>query len=239
MALPWHEVTVIGMINENGNTRRFFLEFDDMEFFDFQSGQFVNLKLEEGLVRAYSIASSLKKTKRIELLIVKNDHGKLTPVLFDHVKLGSKLKVQGPFGKFTLPQNANETFKGDVCFIATGTGIAPIRSMVQDLIFGGFKKPIYLIFGNRKMEGLYYREKFEALTKLYPTFRFIPTLSQETRGIWKGKMGRVHAIYQDIFKDKHTCNFYICGWSQMVKEAKENLLAMGYGKENIHIENYG
>jgi CDP-4-dehydro-6-deoxyglucose reductase len=239
MALPWHTVTLVGIINENGNTRRFFLEFDDLDYFDFKSGQFVKLEIKEGLIRSYSIASSLKKTKRIELLIVKNDQGELTPMLFDEVAIGSKLKIQGPFGNFLLPTNPNETFNGDVCFIATGTGIAPMRSMIQDLIFGGFKGQIFLIFGNRTIEGLFYREKFEALEKLHPSFHFYPTLSRETREIWKGKKGRVHTLYQNIYRDKRPCDFYICGWAEMVKEAKENILALEYENSHIHIENYG
>ena len=239
MAHPWHEVTVIGVINEGQNTRRYFLEFDNLEFFDFKSGQFVKLEIKEGLVRSYSIASSLKKTRRIELLIVRNEEGVVTPYLFDQIKIGDKMKISGPYGNFILPNNPNETFKGDVCFIATGTGIAPIRGMIQDLIFGGFKGQIFLIFGNRKMEDILYREKFEALTRLHSSFHFYPTLSQETRDVWKGKKGRVHTLYQNIYRDQRPCDFFICGWSQMVKEAKENILALGYDKSQIHVENYG
>jgi len=239
MAQEWHDVTVIGIVNESQNTRRYFLEFDNLEHFDFKSGQFVKLQIKEGLVRSYSIASSLKKTKRIELLIVRNENGEATPYLFDHVGLGSKLKLSGPLGHFGLPSNTNETFKGDVCFIATGTGIAPLRGMIQDLIFGGFKGQIFLIYGNRKIEDILYREKFEALTKLHSSFHFYPTLSQETRDIWKGKKGRVHTLYQNIYRDQRPCDFYICGWSEMVKEAKENILALGYDSSQIHVENYG
>ncbi len=239
MAQAWYEVTVIGIINESQNTRRYLFEFDNLDHFDFKSGQFVKLEIKEGLVRAYSIASSLKGTKRIELLIVKNDHGEATPYLFENITLGSKLKISGPFGHFCMPSNPNETFNGDVCFIATGTGVAPIRGMIQDLIFKGFKGQIFLIYGNRKIEDILYREKFEALAKLHPSFHFYPTLSQETREVWKGKRGHVHSLYQNIYRDKRPCDFYICGWSQMVKEAKENILALGYDDSHIHVENFG
>src|SRR5574343_2023891 len=122
MAQTWHDVTVIGIINESQNTRRLILEFDNLEHFDFKFGQFVKLEVKEGVVRSYSIASSLKGTKRIELLIVKNDKGEATPYLFDHITLGHKLKISGPYGHFGIPAKPNEAFKGDVCFIATGTG---------------------------------------------------------------------------------------------------------------------
>jgi CDP-4-dehydro-6-deoxyglucose reductase len=144
------------------------------------------------------------------------------------------VKVSKVLGKFQL----HEPIETDLCFIATGTGIAPLRSMIFDIYKRKLShKNIYLVFGNRYEKDILYRDEFEQLEKDLPGFHFIPVLSRETSG-WNGKTGYVHAVYEELFADKRPAQFYICGWAAMLKEARQRLEAMGYDRSMIRFESY-
>jgi CDP-4-dehydro-6-deoxyglucose reductase len=98
-------------------------------------------------------------------------------------------------------------------------------------------KNIYLVFGNRLEKDILYRQEFEDLERDLPDFKFIPVLSRENPG-WNGHKGYVHAVYEDLFSDKRPARFYICGWSEMLKETRQRLEAMGYDKNSIFFEVY-
>jgi ferredoxin-NADP reductase len=116
--------------------------------------------------------------------------GKGTPYLFDNVKKGSLVKCTTPLGKFTMP----DTIDKDICFIATGTGIAPLRSMLIDIFNKNIPhRNIYMIFGNRKIGDILYRSEMETFEKEHPEFKFFPVLSRETKETWPEKfLGYVH-----------------------------------------------
>ena len=241
MSVEWHSVKFIKIEQATPNIRRFWLEVTDVEVFEFVPGQFITLelpisdKLKERL-RSYSIASNPDGTNVIELVIVLMDHGEGTHYLFDEVQIGDEVKMMGPLGKFTLP----EEIEKDICFVCTGTGIAPFRSMIKDLYRNkkGYKN-IYLIFGTRTIKDILYYDEMLALSKEMPDFHYVVTLSRETAATWKGGKGYVHAIYEEIFADKRPADFYLCGWREMIDEARERLKEMGYSHQNIHLEIYG
>ncbi|RLA63708.1 MAG: hypothetical protein DRQ89_05955 [Epsilonproteobacteria bacterium] len=235
----WQEVKIIGIIEENINTRRFFFEFTELEQFNFRAGQFIKLKINDDIVRAYSIASTIPGIKRLELLVVLKKDGAGTPILFEKAKIGDKFLISKALGNFVLPKNPLSDLESEVCFIATGSGIAPFRGMISELLASKYMGTVNLLFGTRTMEDLLYRDKFDALDYAQPNFHYIPILSQEKRESWQGKTGRVHAVIQSIYKVHRPCDFYICGRSKMVLEAKAHLLQMGYDNNHIHTENYG
>jgi NAD(P)H-flavin reductase len=124
-----------------------------------------------------------------------------------------------------------EPIEKDLFLICTGTGIAPFRSMVHHIRNKKIQyHNIYLIFGCRnKADLLYYEEKMSG-------FHFHPVLSREH---WEGHNGRVHAVYQELCKERPEAFFFLCGWKHMIDEAKTNILEMGYEKKAIHQELYG
>ena len=185
--------------------------------------------------RSYSIASAPNSGNEIELIIVLNEEGLGTPYLFDRVKIGSTLNVSSALGKFLLPERIDR----DICFICTGVGIAPFRAMYFDI----FKRKIphenlYMVFGTRYMTDLCYPQELYDLDRLNNNFHYLPTLSRESREKWSGRIGYVHGVYQELFKDKRPAYFYICGWKNMIFEARDNLIAMGYEKLQIKYELY-
>lgn len=239
MALqPWRTGKVIRIENETYNTRRYWIEIQELPVFDFQPGQFVTLDLPihekvNKRWRSYSIASWPDGTNVFELLIVQAQGGLGTTYLFNEITVGSELTFRGAQGVFTLPE---ETEK-DIFLICTGTGIAPFRSMVNHVYRHNIPfKNIYMIFGCRKIEDLLYFDELKELEKKLPGFHYHPTLSREH---WDGHFGYVHPIYQQFCSGHQPALFFLCGWKHMIDEAKKRILEMGYDKKAIHLELYG
>jgi CDP-4-dehydro-6-deoxyglucose reductase len=102
---------------------------------------------------------------------------------------------------------------------------------------------IYLLFGTRTKTDLLYYEEMMRLAQNIPQFHYLPTLSREQ---WEGCCGYVHTLYEQLVLEKKNsqgelppASFYLCGWKNMVDEAKQRILALGYDKKAIHLELYG
>jgi ferredoxin-NADP reductase len=241
MPLTFYTAEVIDILEEAPNVRRFFFRIPERDKCDFIPGQFTMLDLpiqSKQTTRAYSIASAPSETDNVfELVIVLKPDGLGTNYLFNEVKVGHKIPASVPIGKFGKPRPA--AFDKELCFICTGTGIAPFRSMLIDIC--NYKIPhkgITLISGSRFEVDLLYRREMEELQQKLPGFSYIPVLSREDSPSWQGKRGYVHTIYKEQFRDKKNVQFYICGWKVMILEAVENLKEMGFEKADIKYELY-
>lgn len=238
MALqPWRTGKVIDIIQETHNTRRFVIQIPELEKFDFIPGQFItfDLPIDEKpskRLRSYSIASWPNGTNVLELVIVLLEGGLGTTYLFNKVTVGSELILRGPQGVFTLK---DEMLTKDLIMICTGTGIAPFRSMVHDIKNHNIPhKNIYLLYGTRTQKDLLYFNEFKEFE--LENFQYIPTLSREQ---WEGRSGYVHLIYEEICANKQPASFLLCGWKNMLDEAKKRIVDMGYDRKSIHQESYG
>ncbi len=239
MALqPWRKGTIIKIENETADTKRFWIAVPELESFDFLPGQFVTLDLPihekpNKRWRSYSIASWPDGSNVFELVIVLDRKGLGTPYLFTDITVGSTIDFRGPQGVFTL----KHPLQTDLFLICTGTGIAPFRSMVNHLHINNIEhKNIYLVFGCRTKDTLLYYNELSNLQKELKDFHYVPTLSREQ---WEGKSGYVHAIYEELCKDKQPAQFFLCGWKGMIDEAKKRLIELGYDRKSIHVEIYG
>jgi CDP-4-dehydro-6-deoxyglucose reductase len=135
---------------------------------------------------------------------------------------------------FTLP----DPIEKDLYLICTGTGVAPFRSMLHHIAIHNIPhRDIYLIFGTRKRENLLYYDELRELTDRVEHLHYIPTLSREE---WEGKSGYVHQVYCDLISEKNKqasseercpASFYLCGWKDMIDEAKKRILEMGYDRK--------
>lgn len=237
MATEYQKAVVTKIIKETDTVNRFFLKFPDLDVFDFKAGQYIKMDLpidDKKTYRQYSIASEPNGTNEIELLIVLAEHGKGTHYLFNHVEVGTELKVSKALGRFVLP----DTIDKEVCFICTGVGLAPFRSMIREAYKNGQpEKDFHLIFGTRNQKDLLYPNEWEELASKDNNFHYYPVLSREES--WDGYKGYVHQVYQELFQDKRPAQFYICGWDAMIKEARKNLKdEMGYERRDILFEKY-
>jgi ferredoxin-NADP reductase len=234
----WQTGIVKRIEHATPNTRRYWIELPEMQVFSFTPGQFVTLDLpiheqRNRRWRSYSIASMPDETNVIELIIVYVEGGAASKYIFDEIKEGSTFTLRGPQGLFVLPQPIEK----DLYLICTGTGIAPYRSMLQYINFHSLPhRNIYLLFGTRTRQDLLYADEMRELERMMPHFKYRPTLSREE---WEGDRGYVHAIYEELCCEKKPSMFYLCGWKEMIDEAKRRIMAMGYEKKDIHVELYG
>jgi len=236
--LPWRNGRIIRIENETANTRRFWVEVPELEVFDFTPGQFITMDLPidakpNKRLRSYSIASWPNGTNTFELIIVLDKQGAGTHFIFDNLAIGSEIKFRGPQGVFKL----KEPLAKDIFLVCTGTGIAPFRSMVHQVLDKKIPhQQITLIFGCRTKADLLYHDEMVALQEKMLGFNYIPVLSREE---WEGRTGYVHAVYEALCADRKPADFFLCGWKGMVDEACTRILEMGYAKSDIHTEVYG
>ncbi len=236
--LPWSKGIVKRIIEDAPLTRRYWIEIQDTNNFEFTAGQFVTLDLPihekpARRWRSYSIASWPDGTNVIELVIVLLEGGAGTNYIFSEIREGSEFILRGPLGVFTLPASIEK----DLYLICTGTGIAPFRSMINSILLHNMAhQQIHLIFGCRKKENLLYYEEMTDLEKRMPNFHYHPTLSREE---WEGRTGYVHSIYEELAQDVKPAHFFLCGWKEMINEAKQRIVALGYDRKMIHQELYG
>jgi ferredoxin-NADP reductase len=252
--LDWQKGIITNITDETYNTKRFFFELPDTEKFDFIPGQFVTLdlpihELKNKRWRSYSIASAPDGTNTFELIIVLNEAGAGTTWLWENAKVGTELPVRGPQGKFVLPENLDT----DIYLICTGTGIAPFRSMVEHISRNDIPyQDIYLIYGCRKYADTLYGMEMRSLQQTMTGFKYLPTYSRETAdNHLLLRTGYVHAVYEELITRNnylHHLNggtglkpakFFLCGWKNMIDEARQRLQMMGFDKKAIHFELYG
>jgi len=254
MLQPWQTGKVIKIENETESTRRFWIQLPALESFEFKPGQFVTFDLPvhekpAKRLRSYSIASWPDGTNVFELVIVLLEGGAGTHYLFNEIGVGSELTVRGPQGVFVLP----EKIERDLFFICTGTGIAPFRSMAHHILNHQIPhQDIYLIFGCRKFADALYGPEMKELASRDPNFHYIPTFSRETADQSNTfRTGYVHPVYEEICRQNNQPNgsiegvnrrpasFFLCGWKNMIDEAKQRIQALGYDRKSIHQELYG
>ncbi len=129
----------------------------------------------------------------------------------------------------------------DAVFVATGTGIAPMRSMLESMLDAGLShddpRQLTLIFGVRYEHSLLYRDEFERLAAGHPNFRFWPTLSRPEPS-WTGRTGHVQRHLAEAVGERRDLDVYICGLKAMVDDVRVMLKGMGFDRKQIIYEKY-
>lgn len=227
-----------GIIQETITTRRFIITNPQLEKFDFTAGQLVQLGLEiNGRIswRNYSISSWPDGTNTFELLITYQKDGLFSEYLFNEIKIGDVVYYSGPYGAFVLPQIIDKT----LIFISTGSGVSPFRSMINYIVENDVEtRDIHLLFGCRTKRDILYYDEMKKLQQQYPKFKFKPVLSREE---WEGLNGYVQHHISNVIHSLHDKPLvYLCGWSDMLWDARAILKEMGFelGKD-IKVENFG
>ncbi len=209
-----------------------------MERFDFSAGQFVSLVAPKPdgkeITRAYSVASPPRGDNTFDLCLNRVQDGFMSNYLCG-LQEGAEVRWHGPYGGFTLRRPLR-----DAMFIATGTGIAPIRGMLQWL----FAEPernrdreFWLFYGTRFRDSIYYADEFTRLEQQNPNFHYIVTLSRGG-GDWPGLTGYVQDHVQHIAEERRDMHAYICGLNAMVSANRELLARLGWDRTSIVYERY-
>jgi CDP-4-dehydro-6-deoxyglucose reductase len=219
------------------DVRHFVFETLAIDQLAFNPGQFLSLSDRvngQMITRAYSIASAPCSGNRFELCLNRVPGGVFSPHLFQ-LAPGDTVEMQPPLGTFVLREPLRNSL-----LIATGTGIAPFRSMLPAAL-----KPngptITLLFGVRYASHLLYRREFEALEQQYPQFRFWPTLTQPEPS-WGGRIGRVQTHLTEAIAataaDRAALDIYLCGLKPMVDDVRLRLKDRGFDRKQIRYEKY-
>lgn len=198
---------------------------------DFKAGQYFSFKIAPGIYRSYSVAS--KPMPNEMEFIVELIEGGVGSNFIKALRPGDTFEALGPLGFFTADENAEE-----LIFIATGSGITPVRSMVFDILeTKNYSKPITLYFGLRFDGEIYLHDEFKSLQDKYPNFKFIPVISRPSE-LWKGECGHCQDI---LMKEPAHANakVYICGNNKIVEDIKSSLIGHGYAPEQLHNEKFG
>lgn len=238
----WHNGKLVHIVQETPIVRRFWFELSNTSSFPFKAGQFMTFDLpihekRHKRWRSYSIASVPDGGKMLEFAIVQLEGGIGTQYLFETAKIGTIIPMRGPQGHFVLPDTLD--LQTELCFVCTGTGIAPFIAMLLDIHKRQLPHPpIQLIFGTRYRENILYADELHRLsTEL--NFQYHITLSREQSPDWAGYRGYVHQVYEQLYADGRPTHFYLCGWQIMLDEARKKLQTMGYSKQHVFFESYG
>jgi CDP-4-dehydro-6-deoxyglucose reductase len=214
------------------NTRHFEFEAPDWNA-AFVPGQFLSVTAkigEDDITRAYSVVSP-PGGNRFALCANLVQEGYLSPFLFS-LRPGAEIDFKGPYGAFILRRPASDSI-----FVATGTGIAPFRSMLLSHLDAHPDRRFTLIFGVRHEQGLMYHDELCALAEAYPNFRYHPTLTRPPDH-WTGRTGRVQQPTIEALGDRRDVDVYICGLREMVDDMRSRLKEIGLDRKRIIYEKY-
>lgn len=231
---PIYTTTLESVVSLCESTKHFRFRLVEPPRMTFKAGQFVLVFAEQNgkrIQRPYSIASSPDETETFDLCLNRVPGGFMSNYLCD-LKGGETVQVQGPFGIFTLKEPPGRAS----AFVATGTGIAPFRSMIRWLLAHGTRQELWLFFGVRYETDILYHDEWQALVKTHPTFHYVPTISRPQT--WTGLTGYVQHHLPKHLTDPTDTDVYICGLGQMVADVQQTLLGMGWPKERLHHERY-
>jgi len=234
------------------------LEFtiEELDRFDFIPGQFVSTVADDAngktQTRAYSIASA-PRANQFDLCVNRVEGGFFSNYLCD-MEPGQTVRFHGPHGLFTLRQPLTDSI-----FIATGTGIAPMRGYVEWLFPESGEdrsqsRPIWLVYGTRYETEIYYQKYFEKVAAERHNFHYISTLSRPREG-WEGLRGYVQNHVAEIVTARASQNHsapivtvaeptgfdihaYICGLNDMVSANRDKLMELGWQRKQVIFERY-
>ncbi len=234
MAATTFQMTVDRVDVLSYNVRGFRLRLAQGSTLAFEPGQFIIAHVpKDGAIvkRAYSIASPPHEQGVIELCI-QNVEGGAASTFFWKLKEGMPVTISGPHGTFTLKQ----PMEYEPVFVATGTGVAPFRSMIQHLCHVNFMKPMWLFFGCRYEHSVLFEAEFKSIASMRRNLHYYPTVSRPKE--WAGDTGHVQQTVQKYLKDFANKEIYVCGFLEIVKSVVQDLKTAGIPEAQIHYEEW-
>lgn len=201
------------------------LQLPANEVFKYHAGQYVEFLLRDGDRRSYSMANAphtQEQTPGIELHLRHMPGGKFTDQVFGTMKEKDIVRLEGPFGSFFL----REASAKPMVLLASGTGFAPIKALIEHMQFKNIQRPVVLYWGGRRPGDLYMNDWIEARCREMPQLRYVPVVSDALpQDQWQGRTGFVHlAVMQDL-PDLSGHQVYACGAPIVVDSARADFTA--------------
>ncbi|RYG14890.1 MAG: CDP-6-deoxy-delta-3,4-glucoseen reductase [Burkholderiales bacterium] len=190
----------------------------------YHAGQYVEFILRDGARRAYSMANAPHNGPGVELHIRYMAGGKFTEHVFNTMKEKEILRVEGPYGSFFLREDSDKP----LVLLASGTGFAPIKALIEYMQFKGITRPATLYWGGRRPADLYMNDWVMEQVAQMPGLTYVPVISDALpEDNWTGRKGFVHKAVLEDFADLSGHQVYACGAPIVVDSAREEYTASG------------
>jgi len=207
---PSHDVAVL------------YLSLPANERLQFLAGQYLEIIMRDGKRRAYSMANAPEDDAHIELHVRNMANGAFTEYVFDKMKERDILRFEGPLGTFFLREDSAKP----IIFVASGTGFAPIKSIVEHAFHIGVTREMVLYWGARTQPDLYMLDLAMKWQNEHDKFSFVPVLSDSPpEDNWPGRTGLVHRAVMEDFPDLSGYQIYACGVPVMVEAAHRDFIS--------------
>lgn len=206
---------------------------------EFTAGQYAQLesreyKGRESVMRAYSISSVPSDRKHVEFMIRLVPGGICSTWVFEHLKEGQEVKLSGPYGDFHLRPT-----EAPILFIAGGSGMAPIWSMLRHMKETGSTRKAIYCFGAQSQRDLFLVDELRQLEKEMPNFTFVPGLSNEPAGSgWSGDTGLITEVVARQVPDASQYEAYLCGSPGMIGACIATLKKCGLPEDKIYFDKF-
>ncbi|MES1980627.1 MAG: CDP-6-deoxy-delta-3,4-glucoseen reductase [Pseudomonadota bacterium] len=214
------------------------LQLPAADVFKYHAGQYVEFLLRDGDRRAYSMGTAPHtqlENPGVELHIRHMPGGKFTDHVFSAMKEKEILRIEGPFGSFYLREDSDKP----MVLLASGTGFAPIKAIIEHMQFKGITRPAVLYWGGRRPADLYMNDWVNSKVAEMPNFTFVPVISDALpEDAWTGRTGFVHnAVLQDI-PDMSGYQVYACGAPIVVDSAQAAYIKAGLPEEEFYADSF-
>ena len=189
----------------------------------YHAGQYIEFILRDGARRSYSMANAPHRAAEgLELHVRHMPGGKFTDHVFGGLKEKDILRLEGPFGSFYLREDSERP----IVLLASGTGFAPIKAIVEQMQFKGITRPAVLYWGCRTRADLYLHDWAVEAAAAMPNLRYVPVLSEpKPEDAWTGRTGFVHHVVMEDLPDLGAHEVYACGAPIMVDSAQRDFVA--------------
>ena len=192
----------------------------------YHAGQYVEVLLRDGDRRSYSMANApftQLETPGLELHLRHMPGGKFTDHVFGAMKEKEILRIEGPYGSFFLREDSAKP----IVMVASGTGFAPIKAMIEHMQFKNITRPAVLYWGGRRPADLYQNDWILAKVQEMPHLRYVPVISNALpEDGWLGRTGFVHQAVLEDFSDLSSHQVYACGAPIVVESARADYSAL-------------
>ncbi len=204
-----------------------FLKLPSNERLQFLPGQYIDFLLKDGKRRSFSLANAPEEDALLELHVRRVAGGEFTEHVFNAMQVKDIMRINGPLGSFFLRESDKPAI-----FLATGTGFAPIKSILSHAFHHGIDRPLVLYWGARTLQDMYLAELASQWQQLHGNFTFIPVLSQAGAD-WPGRTGYVQDAVLADFANLTGYQVYACGSPAMVDAARKACLGHGLPEDEF------
>ncbi|MCJ7799136.1 MAG: CDP-6-deoxy-delta-3,4-glucoseen reductase [Polaromonas sp.] len=219
-------VRVSSMVRTSPDVMVVRLQLPASDLFKYHAGQYVEFLLRDGDRRAYSMANAphtQADQPGAELHIRHMPGGKFTDQVFGAMKEKDILRIEGPYGSFFLREDSDKP----LVLLASGTGFAPIKALIEHMQFKGITRPAVLYWGGRRPQDLYMNDWVLAKVAEMPHLRYVPVISNALpEDDWAGRTGFVHQAVLADFPDLSAHQVYACGAPVVVESARDDYSAL-------------